>query len=73
MAGLSPATAYSRDALIERATEADTVSDLFATASERLHRLVDFDASVWLATDPTTALPSVPSTPRTSRREFARG
>jgi DNA-binding CsgD family transcriptional regulator len=58
---LSPTTAHSRDALIERATESDTVSELFADASERLHRMIGFDAAVWLATDPATGLPSAPS------------
>ncbi len=35
--------------------------ELFATASRRLRREVAFDASVWLATDPETGLPSGPA------------
>jgi DNA-binding CsgD family transcriptional regulator len=58
---LSPTTANGRDWLIERVTQADTVSELFAEASQRLNRLIGFDGSVWFATDPTTNLPSAPS------------
>ena len=34
---------------------------MFAAASERLRRLVPFDAAVWLATDPATSLPTAPT------------
>jgi DNA-binding CsgD family transcriptional regulator len=49
-----------RDELIERASAAHSVRDLFAGASERLRRLVPFDSAVWLATDPATNLPTTP-------------
>jgi DNA-binding CsgD family transcriptional regulator len=52
---------YGRDVLIERAAEAGSVRELFGTASPRLRRLVDFDAAVWLATDPATGLPTAPT------------
>jgi DNA-binding CsgD family transcriptional regulator len=48
------------DELIDRAVAASDVRELFATASERLRGLVPFDASVWLATDPATNLPTAP-------------
>jgi len=47
--------------LIERAQQAESVSELFGAASPRLRRLVDFDAAVWLATDPATGLPTAPT------------
>jgi DNA-binding CsgD family transcriptional regulator len=50
-----------RDRLIARAAEAQGVGDLFATASQRLGRLVPFDAAVWVATDPATGLPTAPT------------
>ncbi len=52
---------YGRDVLIERAGEARNVRELFHAASPRLRRLVDFDAAVWLATDPATGLPTAPT------------
>jgi DNA-binding CsgD family transcriptional regulator len=52
---------YGRDVLIERASEAKSVRELFHEASPRLRRLVDFDAAVWLATDPATGLPTAPT------------
>ena len=52
---------YHCDVLIERASEAQSVRELFRTASPRLRRLVDFDAAVWLATDPGTGLPTAPT------------
>jgi DNA-binding CsgD family transcriptional regulator len=58
---VSPTTEHGRDALIERASQAETVRDVFAAASERLRRLVPFDASVWLATDPDSGLPTAPT------------
>jgi DNA-binding CsgD family transcriptional regulator len=58
---LASTTAHSRDALIERAHGAEGVRDVFAVASERLRRLVPFDASVWLATDPDSGLPTAPT------------
>jgi DNA-binding CsgD family transcriptional regulator len=48
-------------ALIERAGRAGSVRDVFAAASERLRRLVPFDAAVWLSTDPATNLPTAPT------------
>ena len=53
--------AYRRDMLIEHVGEARSVKALFAEASRRLRRLVQFDAALWLATDPATALPSAPT------------
>ncbi|MCC6831014.1 MAG: helix-turn-helix transcriptional regulator [Thermoleophilia bacterium] len=38
-----------------------TVGDVFAEVSRRLHRVVPHDASVWLATDPATGLPTAPT------------
>ncbi|HEY8494371.1 MAG TPA: LuxR family transcriptional regulator, partial [Myxococcota bacterium] len=52
---------YARELLIERASAAETVLELFHVASPRLRRLVDFDAAVWLATDPATGLPTAPT------------
>jgi DNA-binding CsgD family transcriptional regulator len=52
---------HRRTELIERAARAGSVRELFATASERLQRLVAFDAAVWLATDPATNLPTAPA------------
>lgn len=51
----------TREQLLARASEAKTVGELFAAASERLRRLVPFDAAVWLATDPATGLPTCPT------------
>jgi hypothetical protein len=55
------ATARARDLLIERVGEAETVGEIFRIASERLRRVVPFDASVWMSTDPATGLPTAPS------------
>lgn len=41
--------------------EGMSVSKLFEHASARLRRAVPFDAAVWLATDPVTALPTAPT------------
>lgn len=56
--GWSP---HGREALIERAAAAGGVKELFTGTSERLRRLIDFDSSVWVATDPATGLPTAPS------------
>lgn len=61
MSALAPTVAHARQQLIERAHQADDVRDLFASASRRLHRLVPFDAAVWLSTDPWTHLPTAPT------------
>ncbi len=53
--------ARHRDELIRHAAAAGSVRELFAAASERLRRLVSFDAAVWLATDPATSLPTAPT------------
>jgi len=55
------ATARARDLLIERVGGAETVGEVFRIASERLRRVVPFDASVWMSTDPATGLPTAPS------------
>jgi DNA-binding CsgD family transcriptional regulator len=60
MSVVAVSSSRHRDELIERAAAANDVRDLFATASERLRRLVPFDAAVWLATDPATILPTTP-------------
>jgi DNA-binding CsgD family transcriptional regulator len=52
---------YARDALIERASEAGSVKELFVEMSARLRRLVEHDGAVWLAADPATGMPSAPS------------
>jgi DNA-binding CsgD family transcriptional regulator len=57
---LSPTIAHARDALIERAVEAGSVRELFRLATERLRRLVEFDAAAWVPTDPATGLPAGP-------------
>jgi DNA-binding NarL/FixJ family response regulator len=49
------------DALVRRATVADTVADVFAAASGMLRRLVPHDAAAWLLTDPATGLPTAPA------------
>jgi DNA-binding CsgD family transcriptional regulator len=56
-----PALAPTVTALIEHAGAAGSVRDVFAAASERLRRLMPFDAAVWLGTDPATNLPTAPS------------
>jgi DNA-binding CsgD family transcriptional regulator len=53
--------ARRRDELIERAGRAQDVGELFAAVSERLRRIVPFDAADWLALDPETGLPSAPA------------
>jgi DNA-binding CsgD family transcriptional regulator len=58
---MSSMVAHHRDALIDRAHDAESVREVFAAASERLRRLVQFDASVWLAADPATSLPTAPT------------
>jgi DNA-binding CsgD family transcriptional regulator len=54
-------SANTRSALLERVAGADSVHDVFRVASERLRRLIDHDAAVWIATDPGTGLPTSPS------------
>jgi DNA-binding CsgD family transcriptional regulator len=58
---MSAVAADRREMLIESTQDADGVGDVFATASRRLRGLVSFDASVWLATDPATGLPTAPT------------
>jgi DNA-binding CsgD family transcriptional regulator len=41
--------------------EGMSVGELFERASARLRRQVPFDAAVWMATDPVTALPTAPT------------
>jgi DNA-binding CsgD family transcriptional regulator len=55
------ASPYARAALIERAETAESVQECFAAALQRLRRMVEFDASVWLAMDPATGLPTAPT------------
>jgi DNA-binding CsgD family transcriptional regulator len=57
----TPATDNARDALIDRAHGAESVLGSFEAASERLRRLVPYDAAVWAATDPTTNMPTAPT------------
>ncbi|HEY1238451.1 MAG TPA: helix-turn-helix transcriptional regulator [Solirubrobacterales bacterium] len=61
MSTLAPTTAHGLDALVERASAAEGVGELFRSAAERLRRLVPFDGAVWVATDPATSLPSAPT------------
>jgi DNA-binding CsgD family transcriptional regulator len=61
MTTLSVTAARAREELVVRAASADDVMGVFRTASERLRRLVPFDAAVWLATDPATQLPTAPT------------
>jgi DNA-binding CsgD family transcriptional regulator len=58
---MTSTTVHHRDALVERARAAGSVRDVFAAASERLRRLVAFDAAVWLAVDPAYQLPTAPT------------
>ena len=50
-----------REDFIASLERADGVRGLFAAASERLRRLVPFDAAVWMGTDPATTLPTSPT------------
>jgi DNA-binding CsgD family transcriptional regulator len=52
---------YAREALIERASEAESVKELFLETSARLRRLLEHDGAVWLAADPATGMPTAPS------------
>ena len=61
MSTLTATSEHQCEALIESALEAETVRDLFGEASRRLRLLVPFDASVWVATDPVTFLPTAPT------------
>lgn len=61
IATLPPTLARQRDELIDRAREATTPCDMFSEASTRLRRIVPFDAALWLATDPATGLPALPT------------
>jgi DNA-binding CsgD family transcriptional regulator len=58
---IAAAASRSREELIARAGESESIGDLFGRVSDRLRRLVPFDASVWLATDPATGLPTAPT------------
>src|SRR4051794_31220230 len=46
--------------LVVRAAGATSARDLFRVTSEGLRQVVPFDASVWLASDPATNLPTGP-------------
>ncbi len=61
--GVPSHTAPQRRAaeLVDHVGTAESVADVFAAASRRLRGLIDFDASVWLATDPATGLPTAPT------------
>src|SRR5262245_42721857 len=61
MAVRNPRDVRERRELIERARHASSVRELFRSASASLKRLVQFDACVWLATDPATTLPTAPT------------
>jgi DNA-binding CsgD family transcriptional regulator len=61
MTTLRPSLARARDEVVERAGRAHDVGELFASVSDRLRRLVPFDAAEWLALDPETSLPSAPA------------
>jgi DNA-binding CsgD family transcriptional regulator len=53
--------AHLRDELIKGARDARTPSDLFTAVSARLRHLVPFDGALWMATDPASGLPTVPT------------
>jgi DNA-binding CsgD family transcriptional regulator len=61
MAVLTQTAAHHRDELIARAQMAETPDELFSAVSERLRRLIPFDAAVWLATDPEMGMPTAPT------------
>jgi DNA-binding CsgD family transcriptional regulator len=61
MRTLVPSAARGREELVGRAGGAPSVGELFRMASGRLRRLLPFDASVWLATDPATNIPTAPT------------
>jgi DNA-binding CsgD family transcriptional regulator len=48
--------------LIARAWRAEDLGQLFTEASARLHRMLPFEAAVWRAADPVTALVAAPVT-----------
>jgi DNA-binding CsgD family transcriptional regulator len=54
-------TAHAREAVLDRARSAETISELFEAVSARLRRLVPFDAAVWLGSDPATGVPAAPT------------
>jgi DNA-binding CsgD family transcriptional regulator len=58
---VSPKAATTRKELINRAAAADSLAELFATASTGLQKVVPFDGAVWLAVDPATGLPTAPT------------
>lgn len=57
---MRPAAAYARQMMLERATQRESIRELFAVASERLRRLVSFQAATWMAADPSSGLPAGP-------------
>jgi DNA-binding CsgD family transcriptional regulator len=50
-----------RDELVLRVRRSADPAELFAEASTRLRRLVPFDSSAWMATDPGTGFPTSPT------------
>jgi hypothetical protein len=52
---------HQREALIDHATRAGGVGEVFAAVSPRLRRLVPFDAAAWMGVDPATTLPTAPT------------
>jgi DNA-binding CsgD family transcriptional regulator len=58
---MPPELRRRRNELLRRLQRVDDPAALFAEASTRLRRLVPFDASVWLSTDPGTGLPTAPT------------
>lgn len=51
----------SKAELLHQIAAADSVTEVFAAASRRLHQLVPHDAAAWVMTDPATGFPSAPS------------
>jgi DNA-binding CsgD family transcriptional regulator len=49
------------EAVVDGASDVDEPRDAFAAVSSRLRRLVPFDASVWMSTDPASGLPTAPT------------
>ncbi|HLV59660.1 MAG TPA: LuxR C-terminal-related transcriptional regulator [Natronosporangium sp.] len=54
------AVTRARADLIRLVSRLGGAADVFAEASRRLRRLVQFDAAAWLTTDPVTGLPTAP-------------
>jgi DNA-binding CsgD family transcriptional regulator len=61
MPGQGTAITRRRDEVLGPAVRAGSVNEVFERASDRLRRIVPYDAAVWMATDPATNLPTAPA------------